>query len=94
MLRHMANSQNASLPGVGSNVNGTAQKALGERHFRRIKVFESKSDTWKEWRTHFLTAVRESFPIIAEVLQKAEFSESPVVAEEVLKKIEKLSKKR
>ena len=58
---------------------------MGERHFRRIKVFENKSDTWKEWRTHFLTAVRESSPITAEVLEKAASSDVPVVAEDVLK---------
>ena len=86
MLRHMANAQNAGLPGVGSSGTATAHKAMDERHFRRIKkVFDNKSDTWKECRTHFLTAVRESSPITAEVLEKAESSDVPVVADDVLK---------
>ena len=85
MLRHMANAQNTGRPGVRSGGTVTSYKAMGERHFRCIKVFENKSDTWKEWRTHFLTAVRESSPIIAGVQEKAESSDTPVVDEDVLK---------
>ena len=47
MLRHMANAQNASLPGVASVVNNTGPKTLDERHFRRIKIFENKSEHGK-----------------------------------------------
>ena len=52
MLRHKSNVQNARLPGVDSFFNNTVHKALDERHFRRIKVFENKSDMWKGiWET-------------------------------------------
>ena len=74
MLRHMTNVQNAGLSGVASVVNYTSHKAMDERHFRRIKVFDNKSDTWKEWRTHSLSAVRGSSPVTAEVLERAESS--------------------
>ena len=70
MLRRMANAQNASRPGVASVVNNTGPKTWDERHFSRIKIFENQSDAWKEWRTHFLTAVRESSPITAQLLEK------------------------
>ena len=58
MMKHMLNMQNVSLPSVGGGVITATNKALGERHFRRIGKFDNKNDSWKEWRTHFLTAVR------------------------------------
>ena len=58
MLTHMLTAQNAGLPPAGNTGTGTA-KALDERHFRRIAKFDNKAESWKEWRTHFLTVVRE-----------------------------------
>lgn len=40
---------------------------LDERHFRRVGRFNSRQDSWIEWRTHFPTAVRESSPAIKSV---------------------------
>ena len=70
---------------MASVVSNTGSKTLDERRFRRIKIFENKGDAWKEWRTHFLTAVRQSSPITAEGLEKVESSDVPGVADEVLK---------
>ena len=36
-----------------------ANVRLEERAFRRLEKFTNKKDEWKEWRTQFLTAVRE-----------------------------------
>ena len=59
MLKVMMQLQSSSLPPVGSTVIGTT-KGLDEKHFRRITKFDNKGESWKEWRTRFMTAVRES----------------------------------
>ena len=59
MLKAMMQMHDGNLPPVGSPVNG-ATKGLDEKHFRRITKFDNKGESWKEWRTHFMTAVRES----------------------------------
>ena len=62
MLNHLVTTQNANLPPIG--VTGTgAVRNIDERPFRRIPQFDNKSESWKEWRAHFLTAVRESSPL-------------------------------
>ena len=77
MLHHLVNKQNTvHQPDVGTLVG--AHKGLDERHFRRLEKFDNKSESWKEWRTHFLTAVRESSPVTAEVMEKAEVEEAPI----------------
>ena len=85
MLKVMLQMQTNNLPPVGSNVNVTSNKGLDEKHFRRINKFDNKGESWKEWRTHFMTAVRESSPIMAEVMEKAEASDYPIQDDEVLK---------
>ena len=84
MLKVMMQLQSSSLPPVSSTVIGTA-KGLDEKHFRRITKFDNKGESWKERRTHFMTAMRESSPAMAEVMEKAEASDYPVDDAEVLK---------
>ena len=81
LLQQLVSSQNAHLPAVQSS----NFKALDERHFRRLQKFENKQEAWKEWRTHFLTSVRESSPITAEVMERAELADVAITADEVLK---------
>ena len=83
LLKVFVSSQSTSLPSVGSTGHGTV-KSLDERHFRRINKFDNKVDSWKEWRTHFLTSVRESSPITAKVLELAEMTEGTVMHHRVL----------
>ena len=59
-------------------------KALGERHFCRIAKTDNKVESWKEWRTHFLTAVGESSPATAKVMEKAEMSDNVVTPDKVV----------
>lgn len=83
ILQHLASTHMQHLPAVGSTGTGTA-KALDERHFRRILKSDNKLEPWKEWRTRFLTSVRESPPITADVMEKVEVSDSPIRPESVL----------
>ena len=53
---------------------------MDERHFRRMKEFTNKVEDWKQWRTHFLTAVRESDLKFAKTMEAAEESEKPLTA--------------
>ena len=84
LFHHLVAGQKANLPSVNTTVSGTT-KGLDERHFRCIQKFDNKHDSWMEWRTHFLTSVREPSPITAEVMEKAEISDVVVLPEEVLK---------
>ena len=61
IMQHLASSHLQGLQAVGSTGIGAA-KGLDERHFRRIQKFDNKPESWKEWRTHFLSSVRESSP--------------------------------
>ena len=82
MFHHLVNKQFTShQPDVGTGIG--AYNGLDERHFRRLEKFDNKSESWKEWRTHFLTAVRESSPITAEVMEKTETEEIPIQADKV-----------
>ena len=36
-----------------------ANAKLDDRNFKRIEKFNNKRDSWKEWRLHFTTCVRE-----------------------------------
>ena len=78
LLQHLVSGQNAGLPSVQANAN-TYFKALDERHFRRLQKSDNKHESWKEWRTHFLTSVRESSPIIAEVMERAKVNDAAIV---------------
>ena len=82
MLHHLVSKQSTShQPDVGTGIG--AYKGLDERHFRRLEKFDNKSESWKEWRTHFRTAVRENSPITADVMEKAESEEIPILADKV-----------
>ena len=54
---------------------------LDEKHFRRVPVFENKQSSWKEWRTHFLIAVRETSSSLADTLVNAEGEENELTLE-------------
>lgn len=81
--QHLVADQNASLPSVQANAN-TYIQVLDERHFRRLQKFENIHESWKEWRTHFLTSLRESSPITAEVMERAEINDAAIVPEKVV----------
>ena len=77
---------NASSSGsltFGGTVH-SAVRALDERQFRRIVQFNNKIESWKEWRTHFMTAVRESLPVMAQVRETAEARDVAILCEHVL----------
>ena len=68
-------------PGEGSGSptlrsEGYVRK-LDEKHFRRVPVFDNRNP-WREWRTHFLTAVRESYPELVDCLIPVESHEDPI----------------
>ena len=69
-----------SPPGIPSvGVNGTsshlANVRLDERSFRRLDKFTNSKSEWREWRMHFLTAVRECDKSFGDSLVKHEKSE-------------------
>ena len=84
VIKNVVNPQLAGSSTFGSIVN-SAVNALDERQFRRIVQFNNKTESWKEWRTHFLTAVRESSPVTAEVMEPAETSEGLIKHDDVIK---------
>lgn len=45
---------------------------LDERQLRRIVCSTNKADAWKEWQIHFVSAVRETSPQLAEAMLRAE----------------------
>ena len=57
LLKHVLSVQNAGRPAAGGGAS-TVIKSLDERHFRRIAKFDNKAESWKEWWTHFMAAVR------------------------------------
>ena len=84
MLSHLVQTQNASLPPTGGAREG-ATRSIDERPFRRLEKFDNKAESWKEWRVHFLTAVRESSPLTARCMEMAELTEVPVTSDLVVK---------
>ena len=61
-----ANAATAAANIPGSNLQPRESKwDLDERHFRRLDKFSNQAAKWKDWRTHFLTSVRESCPPFA-----------------------------
>ncbi len=50
----------------------SVKQFLDERYFRRINKFDNKESTWKEWRGHFVSAVREASPELQPLMVKAE----------------------
>ena len=85
MLNHLVTMQNANLPPIGGTGIG-ATRNIDERPFRRIQQFDNKSKSWKEWRVHFLAAVRESSPLTAQVIEMVELNEVPVQPDKVVEK--------
>lgn len=83
LLKHMFTVQNTSLAASGGSASN-ATRSLDERQFRRISKFDNKSESWKEWRSPFMTAVRESSPLVAEVMETAEMSDIAITAGNVL----------
>lgn len=83
MLRNHTSSSGGQLMGSsGGGSNSTARR--NERHFRRRVTFTNKNESWEEWRTRFVTSVRESSPILATVLEQAEITEDKVLKEHVI----------
>ena len=70
----LTNRSPSSPPSHGTELSG---RKLDERHFRRVPIHDGKMP-WKEWRTHFLTAVRESVPQLADCLVRIETLEFPI----------------
>ena len=71
----------ASSPLGGVHWRQDSQMAnvrLDERAFRRLDKFTNKKDEWKEWRTQFLTAVRECDTGFATSLIGYEKAEDPI----------------
>ena len=67
LSKHVLQTRNASLPAAGGVV-------ISNQQFGRIRKafkFDNKAESWKEWRTHFMTVVRESIRIMAEVVHIA-----------------------
>ena len=73
-----------SGPGVQPDPASTAQRPhlanakLDERCFRRLDKFTNKREDWREWRMHFLTAVKECDTSFAESLKVYEKSETEI----------------
>ena len=61
--------QFAALQPVPVHQNGAFSHRLYERCFRRLDKFSSQTAKWKDWRTHFLTSVRESCPPFAKLME-------------------------
>ena len=72
----LTNRPSSPPPSHGTELSG---RKLDERHFRRAPIHDGKMP-WKEWRTHFLTAVRKSLPQLADCLVRIETMESPIMA--------------
>ena len=56
-------------------------KFLDERNFRRVDKFDAKESSWKEWRAHFVAAVKENNLRLAEWMMHAEANKDPITKE-------------
>ena len=74
LVKTLAPGKGSGSPTLGSE--GYVKK-VDEKHFRKVPVFENKNP-WREWRTHFLTAVRESYPELVDCLIRVESHEDPI----------------
>ncbi len=59
----------------------SARTSLDERYFRRIDKFNNKESTWKEWRVHFVSSIREASPELAGWMAQAEGVSETITAE-------------
>ena len=65
------------------NVNEKSHFAnvrLDEKYFRNLKQFDNKKANWKEWRRHFLNAVRECDVGWADMVESLEKLDEPIDA--------------
>ena len=71
--------------------HGLANARLDERCFRNVGKFTNQRGDWKEWRMHFLTAVRECDATFADNLEVYERREEPIEAAELTPTLTQLS---
>ena len=60
-----------------NNAHRMADARLDEKYFRSVDKFNNTKSGWKEWRRHFLNAVRECDDTFADLIEGYEKSETP-----------------
>ncbi len=72
----------------GSTVGGghvpSARAFLDERYVRRVDKFNNKESSWKEWRAHFISSIREASSELSTWMSQAEGVGEPISAEKLL----------
>ena len=60
------------------NAHYMASAKLDEKYFRSITKFDNTKSGWKEWRRHFLNAVRECDDSFADLIEGYEKHDGPL----------------
>ena len=60
------------------NAHWMASAKLDEKYFRSITKFDNTKSGWKEWRRHFLNAVRECDDSFADLIEGYEKHDGPL----------------
>ena len=68
-----------------------ANVRLGERAPKRIDRLSNKTDKWREWVTHLLTAVRECDKSFADSLERFEKSDKVIEDTDLIPTLQQLS---
>ena len=74
MVQMMAMMQNDKKP----EKERLANCRLDEKYFRTVGRFDNTRSSWKEWRSHFLNAIRECDVGFTTVVEVNETSEEPI----------------
>ena len=74
MVKMLATMQNDKKP----EREHLANCRLDEKYFRSVGKFDNNRSSWKEWRSHFLNAIRECDVGFTTVVEVNETSEEPI----------------
>ena len=61
-----------------NNAHRMADARLGEKDFRSVDKFNNTKSGWKEWRRHFLNAVRKCDDSFADLIEGYEKHDGPL----------------
>ena len=78
MMMMMQNLLQMHLDNQKKSNRWMADSKLDERKFRSIVKFDNKKSSWKEWRRHFLGAVRDCDDSFSDLIEGLEGSQEPL----------------
>ena len=89
-MQNMQQQQSAQHGGQGPSGFGqdggrmpSVRSSLDEKFFRRVDKFNNTESTWKEWRVHFVSSVREASSELAAWMSQAEAVTEPIAPEKL-----------